>query len=53
VLHALDASSGKALWTSGRAITTAVKGGLSAGGGTVFVPGADSTLYVFGFEIEK
>jgi outer membrane protein assembly factor BamB len=53
VLHALDASSGKALWTSGRAITTAVKGGLSAGGGTVFVPGADSTLYAFGFEIEK
>jgi len=53
VLHALDASTGKQLWTSGRAITTMVKGGLSAGGGTVFVPGADSTLYAFGFEIDK
>jgi hypothetical protein len=30
-----------------------VRGGLSAGGGTVFVPGADSTLYAFGFDIEK
>jgi len=27
--------------------------GLSAGGGTVFVPGSDSTLYAFGFDIEK
>src|SRR5262249_10287437 len=53
VLYAFDASNGKQLWTSGRAITTMVKGGLSAGGGTVFVPGADSTLYAFGFEIEK
>jgi hypothetical protein len=53
VLHGLDASNGKALWTSGRAIVTTVKGGLSAGAGTVFVPGADSTLYAFGFEIEK
>jgi len=53
VLHALDASNGRSLWTSGRAITTSVMGGLSAGGGTVFVPGADGTLYAFGFDIEK
>jgi len=53
VLQAFDASNGKALWTSGRAIATTVKGGLSAGGGTVFVPGADGTLYAFGFDIEK
>jgi hypothetical protein len=26
---------------------------LSAGGGAVFVPGSDSTLYAFGFDIEK
>jgi len=52
-LYAFDASLGKQLWTSGRAITTTVKGGLSAGAGTVFVPGADGTLYAFGFEIEK
>ena len=53
VLYGLDASTGKQLWTSGRAITTSIKGSLSAGAGTVFVPGSDSTLYAFGFEIEK
>jgi outer membrane protein assembly factor BamB len=53
VLYALDAATGKQLWTSGRAITSTIRGGLSAGGGTVFVPGSDSTLYAFGFEIEK
>ena len=53
VLYALDAATGKQFWTSGRAITSIIRGGLSAGGGTVFVPGSDSTLYAFGFEIEK
>jgi outer membrane protein assembly factor BamB len=53
VLYALDAATGEQLWTSGRAITSTIRGGLSAGGGTVFVPGSDSTLYAFGFEIEK
>ncbi|HMF93702.1 MAG TPA: PQQ-binding-like beta-propeller repeat protein [Vicinamibacterales bacterium] len=53
VLYAIDAASAKELWNSGRAITTTVRGGLSAGGGNVYVPGADSTLYAFGFEIEK
>ena len=53
VVYALDAATGKPLWTSGRAITSTIRGGLSAGGGTVFVPGSDSTLYAFGFEIEK
>ena len=53
VLYALDAATGKDLWNSGRTITSSVKGGLSAGGGNVYVPGADSTLYVFGFAIEK
>jgi outer membrane protein assembly factor BamB len=53
VLYALDASTGKQLWTSGRAITSTIRGGLTAGAGTVFVPGSDSTLYAFGFEIEK
>jgi len=53
VVYGFDAATGKQLWTSGRAVTTTIKGSLSAGGGTVFVPGADSTLYAFGFEIEK
>ncbi len=53
VLYALDAATGKQLWTSGRAITSTIRGGLSAGAGTVFVPGSDSTLYAFGFGIEK
>jgi outer membrane protein assembly factor BamB len=53
VLYAMDAASGKDLWNSGRAITSTVRGGLSAGQGNVYVPGADSTLYAFGFNIEK
>jgi outer membrane protein assembly factor BamB len=53
VLYAIDASNGKDLWNSGRTITTSVKSGLSAGQGNVYVPGADGTLYAFGFGIEK
>ncbi len=53
VLYALDAATGKELWNSGRAITSTVRGGLAAGQGNVYVPGTDSTLYAFGFEIEK
>lgn len=53
VLYAIDASNGKDLWNSGRTITTSVRSGLSAGQGNVYVPGADGTLYAFGFAIEK
>jgi outer membrane protein assembly factor BamB len=53
VLYALDAGSGNDLWNSGRTIASRVKGALSAGGGNVYVPGADSTLSAFGFAIEK
>lgn len=53
VLYAIEAATGKDLWNSGRAITSTVRGGLSAGQGNVYVPGADSTLYAFGFNIEK
>lgn len=53
VLYALDAASGKELWNSGRTITSPASGGLSGGQGNVYVPGADGTLYAFGFEIEK
>jgi outer membrane protein assembly factor BamB len=47
VLYAIDASNGKEL-SSLRTIATSVRGGLSAGQGTVYVPGADGTLYAFG-----
>ena len=53
VLYAIDAASGKELWTSGKTITSAARGGLSGGGGNVYVPGADGTLFAFGFDIEK
>jgi len=53
VLYAIDASTGKDLWNSGRTIATSIKSGLSAGQGNVYVPGADGTLYAFGFAIEK
>jgi outer membrane protein assembly factor BamB len=53
VLYALDAATGKTLWTSGTTITTTVRGGLAAGQGNVYAPGSDGTLYMFGFDIEK
>jgi outer membrane protein assembly factor BamB len=53
VLYAIDATTGKDLWNSGKAIAAMAHGGLSAGQGNVYVPGADGTLYAFGFAIEK
>jgi outer membrane protein assembly factor BamB len=52
-LYAIDAATGKDLWNSGKAIAAVARGGLSAGQGNVYVPGADGTLYAFGFAIEK
>ena len=52
-LYAIDAATGKDLWNSGRTMTSSVRGGLSGGQGNVYVPGSNSTLYAFGFEIEK
>ena len=53
VLYALDGATGKELWNSGKAITAPARGGLAAGAGVVYVPAIDSTLYAFGFPIEK
>jgi outer membrane protein assembly factor BamB len=53
VLYAIDTATGKDLWNSGRAMTSTARGGLSGGQGNVYVPGSDSTLYAFGFEIAK
>jgi outer membrane protein assembly factor BamB len=53
VLYALDASTGKELWNSGKTITSSGRAGLAGGAGVVYVPTVDSTLYAFGFAIEK
>jgi len=53
VLYALDATTGKELWSSGGTITWFVRsGGLSGGAGQVYVGTHDSTLYAFGFPME-
>jgi outer membrane protein assembly factor BamB len=53
VLYALDGSTGKAIWNSGRTITAFVhSGGLSGGAGQIYVTTYDHTLYAFGFPIE-
>ena len=49
----LDGASGKEIWNSAKTITASARGGLSAGAGVVYVPATDSTLYAFGFPIEK
>jgi outer membrane protein assembly factor BamB len=53
VLYSLDGATGKELWSSGSAITSAAHaGGLSAGGSQMYVGTYDGTLYAFGFPIE-
>jgi outer membrane protein assembly factor BamB len=52
VLYALDAATGKELWTSGTAMTSFARAGLSAGGGQVYVVTFDNTLYTFGIPME-
>lgn len=52
VLYALDADTGKDIWTSGSIITSFARAGLSAGGGRVYVVTFDNTLYAFGIPIE-
>jgi outer membrane protein assembly factor BamB len=54
VLYALDAATGKELWTSGTTITSPVRGvGPSAGDSQVYVAASDGTLYVFGMPAER
>lgn len=53
VLYALDGTTGKDLWNSGKTITSSVRGGgLSGGGSQVYLGTSDGTLYAFGFYIE-
>jgi hypothetical protein len=51
VLRALDASTGKILWSSGQTITSYVDAGISAGQGQVYVAAHDHTFYAFGFYV--
>lgn len=53
VLYALDPVDGKEFWSSGKTMTSFVhSGGLSAGGGRVYVATYDGTEYAFGFPME-
>ena len=53
VLYALDAATGKELWSSGTAIASFVhSGGLAAGGNRVYVGTYDGTQYAFGMPME-
>ena len=54
VLYALDAATGKELWTSGTTMTSFVRGiGPSAGDSQVYVVTHDGTLYTFGMPAER
>jgi outer membrane protein assembly factor BamB len=54
VLYALDASTGKELWTSGTAMTSPVFGVAPSGGdGQVYVVTHDGTVYAFGMPMER
>jgi outer membrane protein assembly factor BamB len=53
VLYALDSMTGKAIWDSGRTITSFVhSGGLSGQVGQLYLETFDETLYAFGFPME-
>jgi outer membrane protein assembly factor BamB len=53
VLYALDAATGKELWSSGATISSFVRGvGPSAGDGQVYVVTYDGTVYAFGILVE-
>jgi outer membrane protein assembly factor BamB len=52
VLYVLDATTGRTLWNSGTKITSFARGGLSAGGGQVYLVTYDNQLYAFGIPLE-
>jgi hypothetical protein len=54
VLYAFDGVTGKELWNSGKSITSFTgSGGLWASDGQVYVGTHDSTVYAFGFAMER
>jgi outer membrane protein assembly factor BamB len=53
VLYALDGTTGKELWSSGKSITSSIQGGgVSGGGSQLYLGTNDGTFYAFGFWIE-
>jgi outer membrane protein assembly factor BamB len=53
VLYALDASTGRELWSSGTTITSFARGiGPSGGDGQIYVTTYDGMLYAFGVPLE-
>jgi outer membrane protein assembly factor BamB len=53
VLYALEGTTGKVLWESGKAITSFVhSGGLSGGASQVYLGTYDGAFYAFGYPIE-
>jgi outer membrane protein assembly factor BamB len=53
VIYALDAVTGKELWTSGATVTGFARGGALAGGmGQIYLTTHDGTIYAFGFPME-
>ena len=52
VLYILDAATGQTMWNSGTRITSFARGGLSAGGGQVYLVTYDNHLYAFGIPLE-
>jgi len=52
VLYVLDAATGKTMWSSEKTITSFARGGLSAGGGQVYLVTYDNHLYAFGIPLE-
>jgi hypothetical protein len=52
VLYVLDSATGKTIWNSGTKVTSFARGGLSAGGGQVYLVTYDNQLYAFGIPLE-
>jgi outer membrane protein assembly factor BamB len=53
VMYALEAGTGKPLWSSGKTIVAAVRNGRVTGSDTqIYLGTSDGTIYAFGFPIE-
>ena len=53
VLYALDGTTGKQLWSSGKTMTSFSTAPIWAGGGQVYTATYDNTVYAFGFSMER